>query len=446
MFEMRFQNPMIDKTIDISKFLLAVSSISSLTDPLLSNHNYRVAFIAFQLARRLTYNPEFLSNVIVAALLHDIGLLLLSPPEDIIIAKDPEIEDMWERRVHLHAEIGYRLLKNFPIFLKPALTIRYHHMPYKEFIKHQEEIPYASQIIHIADRIDVFVSSQVEGKEPYGQIPLFLGKLEEYLLKLSGKPLDPKLCKTFLKEIAPKEAFWFELFNGECLKESLKNYLSSYSSELPLEAFFELSQVLAYLIDFKSSFTATHSSGVSQTAVSLASLFGFTSPDLKMMKVAGLLHDIGKVAIPHEILEKPGRLSQEEMSIMKSHVYHSYKIISKLDIDRRIVEWAAYHHETLDGNGYPFKLKANELPLGSRIMAVADIYTALKEDRPYKKRVSLDKTLEILNTLAKMKKIDRRVLKVLKNNLGTIETSREIAQQRAQKVYNSLREIVDAFV
>ena len=435
---------MFEKTLDISRFLLAVSSINSLADPVLSNHNYRVAYISFVLSRRLTYNNEFLSNVIVAGLLHDIGLLLLTPPEDIILVKNPEAEEEGER-IHLHSEVGYRLLKGFPLFSKVALAIRYHHLPFEDYVKYRGLRPYASQVLHIADRIDVFVSTRVNPEEPYGKVCSVLGELEEYLLKLSGKFLDPKLVEIFLKEIAPKEAFWFELFNDDYLKESLEEFLSSFSMKLPFEAFYELAQIMAYLIDFKSPFTAAHSSGVSQTATALASLFNFTSPDLKKMKVAGLLHDVGKVAIPMKILEKPEKLTQEEKNVMKSHVYYSYKILSKLKLEKNILEWAAYHHETLDGKGYPFKLKARELPLGSRIMAVADIFTALMEDRPYKKGVSLLKAVRVLDALADANKLDKRIVRVLKANLKAIETGRRTAQNRARKVYNSLREIVSQF-
>jgi len=432
-----------EKTLDISRFLLAVSSINSLADPVLSNHNYRVAYISFLLARKLTYNNQFLSNVIVAGLLHDIGLLL-SSTRDLMLVKNPE-ESEDGGRIHLHSEIGYRLLKNFPLFSRVAQAIRYHHLPFRDFVNLRRDPPYASQVLHVADRIDVFMSSRLEGKEPYSSYPELLGELEDYLLRSALKHLDPRLVRLFLKEIAPKEAFWFELFNESCLKESLERFLSGYSMKLPFEAFFNLSQILAYLIDFKSPFTATHSSGVAQTAVSLASLLSFTSPDLKKMKVAGLLHDIGKVAIPVDIVEKPGKLTGKERNLMKAHVYYTYKIISRLELERNILEWASFHHETLDGKGYPFKLRAKELPLGSRIMAVADIFTALMEDRPYKKGLSLREAVRVLDSLADASKLDKRIVRLLKDNLKRIETGRRTAQEKAQKLYDSLREFESSF-
>ncbi|WP_456435864.1 HD-GYP domain-containing protein [Thermovibrio ammonificans] len=428
------------ETVNLSKFLLAVSSINSLADPVLNDHNYRVAFIAYTVAREVTYSPSFIHNVLVSGLLHDIGLLLTSY-EDAKLVKELEDPELGVK-IHAHAEVGYRLLKEFPILKAEAIAVRYHHIPYRDFVEQQDKfIPFASLIIHLADRVDVFVSARVNRESPFSSIPHLLSPLEEYLLKQRGTLLDPALVDIFLGKVAPKEAFWYHLLSQETLKRDLERLLVSFSSRMPVEFFYQLSQLFAYLIDFKSPFTATHSSGVAQTAVSLASFFNFTSPDLRKMRVAGLLHDVGKVAIPREILEKPGRLTEEEFSIMKSHVFYTFKILEELDACRNVLEWASYHHETLDGNGYPFKLAAKDLSLGSRIMAVADIFTALMEDRPYKKGLPVQTAFEILEQLSSQRKIDVRVYRVLRKNYEMIEKQRSTAQQRARELYNKLKSI-----
>ncbi len=435
---------MIEKTLDLSKFLLSVSSMNALADPLLSDHNYRVAYISFLLAREITYNNEFLSRIIVSGLLHDIGLFLFSSKEDIVMVKSLELEEKG-KRIHLHAELGFRLLKEFPFFSKIALTIRYHHCSYERFLKNRERAPYSSQILHLADRIDVFMSNKVPLDSPFREVLKAKDLLREYLFRISPKIVDRRLVELFINKFLNKEAFWYELYTRDYLLESLQRFLSDFSQKLPFDAFFELAGIFAYLIDFKSPFTATHSSGVAQTAIALASLFKFSSQELKLMKVAGLLHDVGKIAIPREVLEKPGRLSFEEMSVMKSHVYFSYKILSKLEVGREIVEWASYHHETLDGKGYPFRLKAAELSLGSRIMAVADIFTALKEDRPYKRGLSNEEALKIIKKLSEKNKLDKRVVNALIENIGKVEASRRVSQEKATSLYRSLRETVNRF-
>ena len=98
--------------------------------------------------------------------------------------------------------------------------------------------------------------------------------------------------------------------------------------------------------------------------------------------MAGNFHDLGKLVIPNSILEKPGKLNDEEFALMKQHTYFTYSILTTIGGIQEIAEWAAFHHERLDGNGYPFHLNASKLSTGARIMAVADIVTTLAEDRP----------------------------------------------------------------
>lgn len=429
----------LGQTIDISKFLLAISSMNGLSDPAINNHNYRVAFLSYLIGKEISFSNEFLYNLLVSGLLHDIGLLLVHISEDIALLKNPSEKET--KKIHLHAEIGYELLKKFPYFSKIAKIVKYHHYSYQEAIS-SPHIPFSAAIVNLADRIDIFIINNADPEEPYSNISKVLPKLEKFLNRQKGKTFSPKLVDLFLNKISHQEAFWYEILNEECLKETLEYLLKSFDNKLPSEAFYDLSQILAYLIDFKSPFTATHSSGVAQTAASLASFFKFTSPDLKKIKIAGLLHDIGKVAIPLNILEKQGKLTEEEFNVMKSHVFYSYKIISRLNVDNDIIEWASYHHETLDGTGYPFRLAAKELSLGSRVMAVADIFTALREDRPYKKGLPPERAVSIIEELAQKNKLDKRVVKILKGNLSNISMQVEESQKRAKELYQDLRSIV----
>jgi len=115
-----------------------------------------------------------------------------------------------------------------------------------------------------------------------------------------------------------------------------------------------ISQLFRNIIDFRSHFTSTHSSGVAAASSLLARIFGLTDAEIGLIEVAGDLHDFGKLAIPNSILNKPGSLTKEEMSIMKCHTYYTYLVINSIGGLNQIAEWAAYHHERLDGSGYPF--------------------------------------------------------------------------------------------
>ena len=102
------------------------------------------------------------------------------------------------------------------------------------------------------------------------------------------------------------------------------------------------------------------------------------------MRAAGYLHDLGKIAVPSRILDKPAPPSQHEWAVLREHTYHTFRVLDTIGGMPQISEWAAFHHERLDGTGYPFGHEGKDLTLGARIMAVADIFTAVTEDRPYR--------------------------------------------------------------
>lgn len=133
---------------------------------------------------------------------------------------------------------------------------------------------------------------------------------------------------------------------------------------------------------------------------------GFDEDICQKMYIAGALHDIGKVAIGNEILEKPEKLTDEEFKTMKHHAVYTYYILSGIDDFEEIRDWAALHHEKLNGKGYPFGKTADELNKPERIMACIDIYQALTEDRPYKKGLSHDKACGILDDMAQKGFVD----------------------------------------
>ena len=123
---------------------------------------------------------------------------------------------------------------------------------------------------------------------------------------------------------------------------------------------------------------------MAEDAERLSRYMGFDEETVQKMYLAGALHDIGKVAVGNEILEKPGRLTEDEFAVMKHHAAYTYYILSGVDDFDEIRDWAAFHHERLDGTGYPFGKTAAELNTQERMMACIDIYQALTESRPYK--------------------------------------------------------------
>jgi diguanylate cyclase (GGDEF)-like protein/putative nucleotidyltransferase with HDIG domain len=150
---------------------------------------------------------------------------------------------------------------------------------------------------------------------------------------------------------------------------------------------------LAFAIDAKDHYTQGHSQKVSAYAALIAEALGMSSLEVEEIRLGGVLHDIGKVAIPENILNKSGPLNPDEWDTMKSHVIFGAKILEPLLPLARIREMVLHHHEFFDGSGYPDGLSREEIPLGSRIIAVADAYDTITSDRTYKKARSADEAL-----------------------------------------------------
>ena len=154
---------------------------------------------------------------------------------------------------------------------------------------------------------------------------------------------------------------------------------------------------LAGAIDAKDEYTKGHSSSVSRYSEALARALHLPEKDVERIKLGALLHDIGKIGIPENVLRKPSRLTDEEWEIMKQHpTIGAEKVLMPNESLHDLIPIVKYHHEHWDGSGYPEKLKGEEIPLAARIVAVADAYHALISDRPYRKGMSNEKACEIL--------------------------------------------------
>ena len=155
--------------------------------------------------------------------------------------------------------------------------------------------------------------------------------------------------------------------------------------------------VILAAIDAKDEYTKGHSSSVSRYSEALARALNLPEKDVERIKLGALLHDIGKIGIPENVLRKPSKLTDEEWEIMKQHpVIGAEKVLRPNESLHDLIPMVKYHHEHWDGTGYPERLKGEEIPLTARIVSVADAFHALISDRPYRKGLSLEKSLEIL--------------------------------------------------
>ena len=159
----------------------------------------------------------------------------------------------------------------------------------------------------------------------------------------------------------------------------------------------EIAKSLAGAIDAKDTYTKGHSTSVSRYSEALARAINLPEKDVERISLGALLHDVGKIGIPENVLKKPDKLSDEEWNIMKQHpVIGAEKVLKPNESLRDLIPIVKYHHEHVDGSGYPEHLKGDEIPLSAKIVAVADAFHALVSDRPYRKGLGLETACDIL--------------------------------------------------
>lgn len=214
------------------------------------------------------------------------------------------------------------------------------------------------------------------------------------------------------------DAFWLDIENIAYTSQILDKIIPETKIPASLEDIKRIAEVFAYIIDHKSHFTYTHSTNLAKYVKKVCNYIGFDKNKTLKMEIAALLHDIGKLSIPNSILNKNGKLTAEEMQIMRSHTYYTRLILSKIDGFEEIAEWSANHHEKLNGKGYPLGLDADKLSLESRIMAICDIYEALTADRPYRAGMVPNDAFKIIQTMVESGEICNKAFTIVKKALS----------------------------
>ena len=306
-----------------------------------------------------------------------------------------------------HAEVGYQLLKDSTLLLEIAIPIRHHHDRYcggnpSGLIGKQ--IPLLSRIIHIADRIEVMID---KNKHIFKQRSEIISYLEKSTF------FDPDLV-SIVKKLSTSEDFWLDIVNYEYQKVFLSEFDFFGKRLLNSEDLINIAEIFSKVVDATSPFTLRHSKDVAVISTFLAKKHGYNDEELKMFHLAGLLHDLGKLAVPNEIINKPDKLTEEEYDLIKQHPYYSHRILQQIEGFAQISNWVGQHHEFLNGQGYPYRLCADKISLGARILTVADVFCALTEDRPYRNMLTSDQTFDIMDGMAQNFKLDPNIYKYLK--------------------------------
>jgi putative nucleotidyltransferase with HDIG domain len=211
-----------------------------------------------------------------------------------------------------------------------------------------------------------------------------------------GRWFDPELVDLVLPWRSDAE-LWRALADGERLSAAVVGLEPSATPLLATEARLDaIAQGFAAVIDAKSPFTATHSTNVARYAAAMARATGASPAYERSVWRAGLLHDLGKLAISNRILDKPGKLDAAERAMIRHHPKWTWEILRDVPAFASIAASASMHHERLDGRGYPWGLPGADLDRMARLLALADVYEALTADRPYRGPMPLDAVLGIM--------------------------------------------------
>ncbi len=240
----------------------------------------------------------------------------------------------------------------------------------------------------------------------------------------AGRWFDPAIVKAF-DALAGDKTFWATLQTPD-----LQDYVVSLAPDKDSEPvdddyLDEIATAFAEVVDSKSPYTAGHSDRVTLFTDMIAEELGLPADRRRFLKRAALLHDLGKLGVSNQILDKPAKLDEDEWKSMRQHPAQSFLILSRIKAFKELAKIAGDHHERLDGKGYPRGISGDEIALESRIITVADIFDALTADRPYRSAMPASKALEIMSGDVDTA-IDANCFAALKCALARIEDRTEL--------------------
>ena len=412
---------------NIRSLLMALAEAMNLVNPSVSHHHEQTAYLTYMLARELSLPSEQVYLSVYAALLHDVG--------SVVSEQQQSVREI-EKNAKAVSLIGANLLYDLPGFERIADVVTYCQHSYSEariFLEQKGDsaagVLRLASLVHLSDK----VSLMLDPREPVlNQAKHVL----EIIKRGRESEYAPEAVDAFCR-ISELEYIWLDtlhnpqfvmLFTGEIAKVSLEKAV-------------RMTRLMSRIIDFRSPFTAMHSAGVAASAKKLAELAGMSRDECLMMEIAGNLHDLGKLRVPKSILEKPGRLTDEEFNIIKEHPYYTRMILMNIDGFDKIADWAGYHHEKLNGRGYPFHFGADMLDLGSRIMAVADIFSAITEERPYRKGMEKEQAIRVMQENVEYGAISSEMVALLLDHYREVDAIRDyMSHEQGQRYFASFQD------
>ncbi len=425
--------------VSLAQILSALSFALDLTEGAVPGHALRSCLLGMRLARELGLSPQQMSSLYYALLLKDVGCSsnaarlcqIIGGGDERRVKAGVKLEDwtkpsqpkastlrlLWDnvhpntgalRRVAgiavigltqhrnnqemitLRCDRGAHILRKLGLSDTSAEAVRgldehWDGSGYPERRK-GEAIPIESRILAVAQHLDVFASER--GTETAIQV----------LRERGGRWFDPQLVR-IAESLHQQDTLWWDALSITPESETRAAVLDiapDSVDDLKTDDIDLICEAFADVVDAKSSFTYRHSIGVTEAAKTIAHTLGLNSTSQTLVHRAALLHDLGKLRVPNSILDKPGKLDAEEWRVVQEHPRLTRDILARIGPFRELADIAGAHHEKLDGSGYPFGADSNSLRLEARIIAVADVYGALTENRPYRPGMAVDAALAII--------------------------------------------------
>jgi len=405
------------KNINNKSVLGIIRRFCNYIDPRLTEHGSHVAYIVSRMLRDTgEYSRQELRDICFLAQLHDVGAY---KTEEISRMIQFETKDVWD-----HSIYGFLFIRYFSPLKELAPAVLLHHVTWKLLEKKEELSPKLkniSQLIHIADRIDVSMSLEKHSWEQtlqslnQGKGTIFAPHITELAARLD--------FKDSIENEWRKDSEYFDFLTRITLTgEEITEYL----------------KMLVFIIDFRSHYTVTHTITTTSISYELGKLLSLKEDRLNLILCGSLLHDLGKIAVPVEILEFPGKLSHQAMTVMRTHVDLTEKIFGG-SIDETIQRIALRHHEKLNGAGYPRGLTADDLTTEERLVAIADIISALTGTRSYKDSFPKDRIISILTRMKNEGLLDGAIIDLACENLNEILETTDIRCQPVLSIYEKLK-------
>ena len=360
-------------TMDLNDLVPVLSEAIGLTGHRIVNHGRRVAYIALSLADTMSLAPTRRNDLWIAALLHDAGVSRIRT-----YTRLRQLD--WEGTDE-HCRTGATRLGAVPLFSRAARLVRYHHSPW----------PALANLIFLADRVDMMLDWDTNLLLNRDRI---VGRISE----LSGEFFNSGAVDA-LKENAGREVFWLSLYPRH-LPQALARFKPLEQTLINLDDLECIAAVFADIVDSKNKFTQGHSSGVARLCDYFARAISLDSGRIQKLRIAGLFHDLGKLSVPDRILEKPSALSPDEFLIVKRHPLETWYVLNQLPGLPDLRDWSAFHHETLDGSGYPFHRTRWDFSMEHVIVMLSDKIQALVQDRPHRPGKNPDHMIEIIGHMA----------------------------------------------